>query len=564
MTVGRSADEDSESVGVEIRTGGVDLPNSNLQLLRRLDDGTIQRVAIHGIGPVTDIFADTVGPASSPDRLHLDLSTNHRHDTDSIGLSSVDTNGQLTNDLSFTGNDIPTDAIVSKAAASLRHLPEALAIDYSRTTRPSDDKDHRYTVDLYSFDVADDGIQRTPAAPPEDAVLRVDLKRPDATPPQAADEDTSEFLRLSGGIPADADFTYTRPAASVDPNGSCIGDVDYSASAPTLDLDFTLFIDHTDCLSGRVRAAIRDLPMDGFAEAVLKPNGDGVFRTNGTERIGFMDLTTPSPIGERTFLNKPIHLTEQLCMYQAFCIQPDIHADPEYKNITVRVVGGGVQSLDLRTNYTHAGTPKTFPGGDDIDRTLWDNMPIIGIKYEALTPLKVVVEGEDDETQDNYINQHVECCFRPSPQKASFDSNLDLDGRTLRLRFYGWTVDPEGHKFNRNGERLSPGFLGYPTRYFKVHNPATGLDLPDVPFDPKFIAESADKNALQVIPGEVAYFIPNPYDTLLSTPDSDPSISNGRTRWAAANKFFLWETDWLFQILLHELPSDPHGFTTQP
>jgi hypothetical protein len=186
---------------------------------------------------------------------------------------------------------------------------------------------------------------------------------------------------------------------------------------------------------------------------------------------------------------------------------------------------------------------------------VWENLPIIGMKYDGDGEMRLSVAGKDDQAQDNYMNQHLECCLRLSPQKASYTSNLDLDNRALRVRFYGWVTDAENRKFNRQGEQLTKGFGSY------VHTHFFGSSLESVPFDPKFIAGPADKNAINVKPGETAYFVPNPYDMLMAS-SADPFGSTNRERWYARHKFtHLWQTDWFFQILLHEMEGDPHGLT---
>lgn len=236
-----------------------------------------------------------------------------------------------------------------------------------------------------------------------------------------------------------------------------------------------------------------------------------------------------------------------------------IRADPQFTELVTTIHADGLQQLDLRTNHDADGQPKPFPGGDNIDRALWKDLPLTGARYHGTGPLTLRIEGRDDETEaGNGLTQQVSSWLDvPYLARANFGpQRLDFDNRDLRVRFYGWLVDADGTKRNRDGQALTPAWGSY----VHTHNPAGDLD--PVPFTPGFIAGPRHDNAIDILPGETIYLVANPDDALLSTiPGGDPKASNERTRWFARySQSNLWQTDWYFQILLHELEADPLGF----
>lgn len=121
----------------------------------------------------------------------------------------------------------------------------------------------------------------------------------------------------------------------------------------------------------------------------------------------------------------------------------------------------------------------------------------------------------------------------------------------------GWEVrrggctdtDPAGsvRKCNRQNQQLTTEYGQY------VHTLLPTNDEP-VPFDPKFDTYEVS-NGFVARPGAVTYAVPNLSDTLLSTDGPDGE----RERWYVKNVVRLWQSDWLWALLLREIGTDVHG-----
>lgn len=513
-----------------------------------------------------------------PTDLHVDVRTTARHTTDALELRNFES-GALTHAVRILGGTAAeTGAPI--VDAWYENAPEALTIDFERT-KDADGTDRSYRFDLNQYALGTtvaDG-DRTAAAKPDSAFSAL-----------FGVSGVNESLamnrmdgQITGGMPQRVHLLYERPPKQVPTSGNCLGRFDYSASAPTLDLVFRIGL-KSDCLTGIVDARIVDLPADGFGRAEIRRDGTSYFETRAPAtgprpRITHLDVTAPVPVGLLKFVNRDIDLSgERLCPRDLapwpsrFVDGPvcmDLHtfrATPEFENVTIRFMADGLESVELRTNADDGtGEADAEPLGDDsawdhIDRVLWENMPLLGVRYRGTGQAALYVDGDDkDDGEVNELVQDMSAWLITSLNRGRIQDSIRFDEKKLRLRFYGWALGADVRKYNRDGQAL----IRSRGSYVHTHDSRTA-DEP-LPFQPSFIAGPKDENSISVKPGETVYLVPNPYDAMLSTvpAGADLNTSTQRGRWAAKHRFsYLWQSDWFFQILHHKIEADPHGFNS--
>ncbi|HEX9711986.1 MAG TPA: hypothetical protein VGB52_05445 [Actinomycetota bacterium] len=560
VTVGRSQSDDGAHANVTVDTHGADLPEATVRL-RQHRPNQRQELYLKGLSATLSGSLRYGGSLGDPNTLQVQLQSSGRHDTDAFQA------------LSYTGSDLEA-SIVAKAGAAVPpisasgsrlkavydFLPPGVTLQYTNT---KDENGHEtaFSAVLHNTDASGND------APNPSGAINLEFFDGNGVP--------TRTIRATDLPAVLTQLKYTFPPPNPNENDNCLGRIGYEGSSSTLDLELDLFVPR-GCFAGRVTANIADVPHLGFEKAELLRSGDATFltRMDGAARevVTKAVIEAPVPDDVAQFLNKPIDFDQghakQLCpAVGSFagrgvgCMDVRITANPSYDNVRVRLEADGLRSAQLKSNLGLNGTTKRpYPSGfDDIDRDLWDLLPLFAVRNDGTGSIKVFLSGDDNPNVTSTLHQEARCCVR-TWKTAGDEMDYSLD-KPLGLRFYAWQVE-SGHcgtdsdqslsKCNLDGEELTNTFGAN----IHAHPPEPFYSDEPVPFDPKFIAFSYDenpeeqRNGFLSNPGTTTYYVPNLYDTFLS---DGPSA-----RWYAHN-LAGWQTDWYFHSLLREYEVDPFG-----
>jgi hypothetical protein len=553
--------------------------------VKRTSGTTRQELLVHGLSPSWSL-GGTYDNLHNPNKVELHLNSSVRHDSDYTRMLNYD-NGVLTQKFVFQRSVVaPATTEPTSAKAEYDDYPPDVKLSYVRTkdTYNGAPVDRTFAVTLSNGDAAGNPL----AVPTGKLVASLyDAAHPARDPNGAlVANEAVQVTELPATI---SNLSYGFPAnhvALTDTSVNCLGDIGYAASDSGADLKIALY-SQSDCLNGPITAEVADVPKNGLTYGELHNDGSGLIVTANDPATGRPELTgnvvieAPVPAAVVARFNQPVYLTsdgtasggnKEICPdagHHLGCQNVRMTATPHFKDLRLHLSTASLSSVVLKTNIGQSYDPAPHPDRDtEIRDLLWSHIPVFGVQNAGSSAINVHISGVDDPDPNNpfahKIQQHVDCCVK-GVKTASFDSTYTITpGMPLNIRFYGWTVKRGGcdtldstatgdlKACNHDGDELNYGF----GTFLHTTNPFAG-DA-SVPFNPAYDSYSDDVGNLdsKANNGFVSnafttqYYVPNPYDFFMRD-------GAGGNMWYARNVARLWQTDWFWNSLMHEFPTDP-------
>ena len=542
----------------ELSGEGPDSPGTAVKV-RQIRPGDRQELHMVGLAATWTLKLFYEGALANPDAARIELAAPVRHSTDVVEILTYEGGSSPSQRFVLRGADgtVPVTTPATMADADFRGISESLVLRYQRGTTSGRE---RFEVGLDNRDAA--------GAPVALPAAKGNIRRLQAG-------QLSEELNLER-LPASMSLSYTYPNAVIGSLAdNCLGDIGYSATDSSLLVELRQRSE-TACLPGDVFAHIDGVPSLGLDRAELRPDGSGVFKTRPDPATGQLQeipeltLSAPVPKAVADFVNKPVNIGTEICpSYDPtglFCADVQFSLDPNYTHMRLDLAAEQLSDAEISTNIGLNGQPKPEPPGGvahtaAVGHLLWANLPLFAISNQSAGGLRVALSGED--AGGSNLVQDLQCCTSLI-KTASRHMELDLAGKPLGARFYGWDVRAGSCagssggpvKCNQSGQELEYTFGSL------VHSYGTELD-DNLPFHPRFDAYEMPTEvggALQSkflsAPGSTRYYVPNFFDLMLSQPGAEGEPPE---RWSVHNYVYHQQTNWFYAILLHEYLPDPMG-----